>query len=35
MDWTDVAQDRDKWWALGNTVMKLLVPLNVGNLLPS
>jgi hypothetical protein len=23
MDWTDVAQDRDQWRALVNTVMKL------------
>jgi hypothetical protein len=26
MDWTDLAQDRDLWRALVNTVMKLLVP---------
>jgi hypothetical protein len=23
MDWIDLAQDRDQWRALGNTVMKL------------
>jgi hypothetical protein len=26
MDWIDLAQDRDKWRALANTVMSLLVP---------
>jgi hypothetical protein len=26
MDWTDLAQDKDQWWALVNTVMKLWVP---------
>jgi hypothetical protein len=26
MNWTDVAQDRDKWKALVNTVMNLRVP---------
>ena len=25
MYWTDLAQDRDEWWAIVNTVMKLLV----------
>jgi hypothetical protein len=28
MDWIDVAQDRDQWRALVNTIMKLWVPLN-------
>jgi hypothetical protein len=26
MDWIDVAQDRDKWGAVANTVMNLRVP---------
>jgi hypothetical protein len=26
MDWIDVAQDRDRWWALVNAVMNLQVP---------
>jgi hypothetical protein len=26
MDWIDLAQDRDQWRALVNTVMSLLVP---------
>jgi hypothetical protein len=26
MDWTDMAQDRYRWLALMNAVMKLLVP---------
>jgi hypothetical protein len=26
MDWTDLAQERDQWRALVNTVMKLRVP---------
>ena len=26
MDWTDVAQDRDRWWVLVNAVMNLRVP---------
>jgi hypothetical protein len=25
-DWIDLAQDRDRWWALVNAVMKLWVP---------
>jgi hypothetical protein len=26
MDWIDMAQDRDQWRALVNTVMSLMVP---------
>jgi hypothetical protein len=26
IDWIDLVQDRDRWWALVNTVMNLLVP---------
>ena len=26
MNWIDLAQDRDRWWALVNVVMDLLVP---------
>jgi hypothetical protein len=35
MDWIDVAQDRDQWRALVNTVMNLLVPYNAGKFLSS
>jgi hypothetical protein len=26
VDWIHLAQDRDQWWALANTVMTLRVP---------
>jgi hypothetical protein len=33
MDWIDLAQDRDQWRALVNTVMSLGVPYNAGKFL--
>jgi hypothetical protein len=33
--WIHWAQDRDRWWALVNTVMYLRVPQNAGNFLNS
>ena len=35
MDWTDLAQNRDRWRALVKAVIYLLVPLNAGNFLTS
>jgi hypothetical protein len=26
MDWIELAQDRDRWWAVVNVVIKLQVP---------
>jgi hypothetical protein len=31
LDWIDIARDRDRWRALLNAIIKLLVPLNVGD----
>jgi hypothetical protein len=30
MDWIDLAQDRDQWRALVNTVMYIQIPYNAG-----
>jgi hypothetical protein len=35
MDWIEMAQEKDRWWALVNAVMNLRVPQNVGNFLTS
>jgi hypothetical protein len=35
MDWIDLAQDRDQWRVIVNTVMKLRVLPNVGKFLSS
>jgi hypothetical protein len=35
MDLIYLAQDRDQWWVLVNTVMKLRVPYNAGKFLSS
>jgi hypothetical protein len=35
MDWIDLAQDRDQWRALEDTVMNLRVPSNAGKFLSS
>ena len=33
MDWTALAQDRDRWQTLVNAAMNILVPQNAGNFL--
>jgi hypothetical protein len=35
MDWIDLAQNRDRWRVLVNTVMNLWVPQNAGKFLSS
>jgi hypothetical protein len=35
MDWINLAEDRDRWWAFVNAIMNLQVPQNVGNSLTS
>jgi hypothetical protein len=33
VDWIHLAQDRNQWWALVNTVMNLPFPQKMGNFL--
>jgi hypothetical protein len=35
MDWIEVGQERDRWWALVGAVMKLRVPYDARNFLTS
>jgi hypothetical protein len=35
VDWINLAQDRDRWWALVNKLMKLQIPQNAGNFMTS
>jgi hypothetical protein len=35
MDWIDLAQDRESWWALVNELITLRLQQNAGNFLTS
>jgi hypothetical protein len=35
MDWIDLAQDKDQWRTLLNTILNLLIPWNIGKFLNS
>jgi len=35
MDWIELAQDRDRWWAIVTPIMNLRFPQNAGNFLDS
>ena len=35
VNWIDLTEDRDRWWAVVNAVMSLRVTQNVGNFLIS
>ena len=35
MDWVELAQDRDRWWALVKAEMNVVVPYSTGNFLTS
>ena len=35
MDWIHLAEDRDKWRVVVNTVMDIWIPSNLGNLFTS
>jgi hypothetical protein len=35
MDWIELAQERDRWWAIVKEVMNLRVSQNAGNFLTS
>ena len=35
MNWIDLAEDKDRWWALVNAVMNHRVPKNEGNFVTS